>query len=219
MVSEQLVDRGIGDERVLEAMLQVPREEFVPPDLRDYAYADSPLPIGSGQTISQPFTVAYMLQALHLNGTDSVLEIGTGSGYAAAVLSCLAENVHTVERVPDLADKAKQRLERLGYSNVEVHLANGTLGLPKFAPFHAIVVTAGALHLPETYCDQLADAGRIVIPLGEPTSQSLYRFTKQGRRIAREDLGGFAFVPLIGRYGWSDQDAKTGWRIHSANLP
>ena len=205
MVETQLIPRGICDWRVIAAMSKVPREEFVAPELRDEAYKDWPLPIGCGQTISQPFTVAYMVEALRLRGGERILEVGTGSGYAAAVLSCLAKEIHSVERIPELAELARQRLSRLGYDNVRVHVANGTLGLPEDAPFDAIVVTAGADDLPKAYVDQLADKGRIVIPLGDmPTSQALCRFTLQGGRLSSENLGQFAFVPLIGKCGWQD---------------
>lgn len=206
MVKDQLCGRGITDERVLLAMSHVPREEFVAEDLRDRAYDDCPLPIRFDQTISQPFTVAFQCQALQLDGGERVLEIGTGSGYAAAVLSQLAREVFTVERIPGLTADAKETLQRLGYDNVQVFTANGTLGLPDHAPFDAIVVTAGGTTLPKPFLEQLAMGGRIVMPIGESLySQSMYRFTKQCDEVNVEDLGGFAFVPLIGRYGWNDQ--------------
>lgn len=204
MVDDQIRRRGVRDPRVLAAMREVPREEFVPEEQRDEAYEDWPLPIGFGQTISQPFTVAYMLQALQLAGWEKVLEIGTGSGYGAAVLSRLAQVVHTVERIPELSEEAKQRVARVGYGNVHFHVANGTLGLPAFAPFDAILVAAGAAELPVPYREQLADGGRIVIPIGELTGQRLFRFTLQDGHLASENLGDFAFVPLIGRHGWSE---------------
>lgn len=207
MVERQIRDRGILDPLVLRAMSQVPREEFVPPAMRDCAYADSALPIGSGQTISQPYTVAIMAAAAQLKGEGSVLEIGTGSGYGAAVLSHLATMVYSVERIPELGEQARERLERLGYQNVDVRIANGTLGLPDAAPFDAIVVTAGAEALPVSYVDQLAEGGRLVIPIGRvPRSQEMYRFTKRGGELGIEDLGGFAFVPLIGKLGWKEDE-------------
>lgn len=209
MVDEQLREHGISDERVLEAMGRVPREEFVPADLRDAAYEDGPLPIGSGQTISQPFTVAIMCQALQLGGTEKVLEIGAGSGYSAAILSLLAKSVYTIERVPELAEGARARLTRLGYDNVRVRVGDGTLGLPDEAPFDAIVVTAGAESLPDAYVRQLCPGGRIVIPIGEYRyNQTMYRFTRLDEELRVENLGGFAFVPLIGRYGWHESDTE-----------
>ena len=203
MVEEQLREHGISDPRVLDAMGKVPRDEFVPPDLRDAAYEDGPLPIGYGQTISQPFTVAFMCQALQLTGTEKVLEIGAGSGYSAAVLSLLAQSVFTVERVAGLAEQARERLARLGYANVDVIAADGTLGLPAKAPFDAIVVTAGAETLPDAYVRQVRIGGRIVIPIGEYRyNKTMYRFTRQEEELRIDNLGSFAFVPLIGRYGW-----------------
>ena len=203
MVRTQLVARGIRDRRVLAAMNRVPREEFVPLQLRSEAYEDCPLPIGLGQTISQPYTVAFMADALRLAGSERVLEIGTGSGYAAAVLACLAREVDTVERLPALARQAEDRLVRLGFANAVVHVADGTLGLPSHAPFDAIIVTAGAEELPNPYVEQLADHGRIVIPIGAaPTRQTLFRFTRGGGELNVEELGQYAFVPLIGEHGW-----------------
>ena len=205
MVENQLRRRGIRDERVLAAMEQVPRHEFVPVQHVEAAYADGPLAIGQGQTISQPFTVAFMSEALQLHGDENVLEVGTGSGYGAAVLSRLARRVHTIERHANLAETARKRLTRLGYANVEVHVGDGTLGLPEFAPFEGIVVTAGADNLPPTYMLQLAEGGRIVIPIGpERTSQMMCRFTRRGNHFPCERLGHFAFVPLIGQHGWSE---------------
>lgn len=205
MVEGQLRARGIRDQRVLQAMATVPREEFVSPSMRHAAYRDAALPIEFGQTISQPFTVAFMCEALRLQGTEKVLEIGAGSGYSAAVLSLLCGEVHTVERIPELAELARQRLLRLGYENVRVYAANGTLGLPAAAPFDGIVVTAGAPALPCRYARQLAEGGRIVIPIGpSPTSQEMRRFTRHGDELEQEELGGFAFVPLIGVEGWEE---------------
>ncbi|MGI9456801.1 MAG: protein-L-isoaspartate(D-aspartate) O-methyltransferase [Aeoliella sp.] len=204
MVKHQVVRRGVTNCRVLDAMLLVPREEFVPTLFRRDAYADNALPIEYGQTISQPFTVAYMAQALDLDGSEQVLEIGTGSGYAAAVLSRVARTVHTIERIPELGRQAKQRLKRLGYANVHVHIGDGSRGLPEFAPFDAIVAAACAMVLPEPYIQQVADGGRIVIPIGTSMRQSLCRFTRRGAKLAREDLGEFAFVPLISQPNQED---------------
>lgn len=207
MVQRQLRGRGLADERVLEAMGEVPREEFVPDSVRESAYDDSPLPIGHGQTISQPYTVACMCEALRLEPGHVVLEIGTGSGYAACVLSRLVERVYSVERIPELAASVRKRISRLGYDNVEVHLGDGTLGLPERAPFDRVVVTAGAGALPTAYLDQLRVGGCVLIPMGRtPHSQSMYRFTKRDGELEVENLGGFAFVPLIGEHGWSDAE-------------
>jgi protein-L-isoaspartate(D-aspartate) O-methyltransferase len=209
MVDEQLREHGISNERVLDAMRRVPREEFVPDELRNAAYEDGPLPIGFGQTISQPFTVAFMCQALQLEGTEKVLEIGAGSGYGAAVLSLLASTVFTVERVPGLVTSARASLSRSGYQNVHVIAGDGTLGLPDEAPFDAIVVTAGAETLPDAYVRQLRAGGRIVIPLGRSRhNQTMYRFTRLDEHLRVENLGAFAFVPLIGKYGWHERDVE-----------
>ncbi len=204
MVRTQLKKRGIQDRRVLAAMSQVPREEFVLSENRAAAYDDCALPIACGQTISQPYTVAFMCKALELDGSEKVLEIGAGSGYAAAVLSQLAREVHTTERLPELAEDARQRLRSLGYDNVHVHLVDGTLGLESEAPFDGIVVTAGGAELPSPYPRQLSEGGRIVIPLGGASSQTMYRYRLKGGRLEEEDLGRFAFVPLIGQHGWPE---------------
>lgn len=194
----QLRRRGIIDPRVLEAMLQVPREEFVLPQHLSSAYDDCALPIICGQTISQPYTVAFMCEAARIGAEDAVLEIGTGSGYGAAVLSWIARSVETVERIPELAERASEILLRLGYDNIRVHLDDGTLGWAEQAPYDAILVTAGAETLPEAYHRQLAEGGRLVIPIGSrPGSQTMYRFTRQGDRFLTESLGGFSFVPLV----------------------
>jgi protein-L-isoaspartate(D-aspartate) O-methyltransferase len=203
MVDTQLRARGICDPRVLAAMLAVPREEFVDEALRDDAYGDWPLPIGGGQTISQPYTVAFMAEAAELRGDEKVLEVGTGSGYGAAVLSQLGAVVHTIERIPALARRALSTLARLRFSNVHVHLGDGSLGLVEESPFDVIVVTAGAASLPPSYTDQLAEGGRIVMPIGKcKSSQHLYRFRNQHGALSIDDLGTFAFVPLIGDEGW-----------------
>jgi protein-L-isoaspartate(D-aspartate) O-methyltransferase len=186
-------------------MGQVPREEFVPAELVGVAYEDRALPIGQEQTISQPYTVAFMCDALALSGGEKVLEIGTGSGYGAAVLSLLGRDVHTVERIVPLCHAARDCLSRLGYTNVHVHLGDGTLGWPESAPYDAIVVTAGAPKLPAAYSEQLAEGGRIVIPMGAaPWSQHMWRFKKSAGRLRGEDLGAFAFVPLVGQCGWDE---------------
>lgn len=204
MVVHQLRSRGIHDERVLAAMAGVPREEFVPADVKASAYADGALPIGEGQTISQPVVVAFMAEAMKISPGDKVLEIGTGSGYGAAILSQLAAEVHTVERIPALADSAAQTLKRLGFTNVHVHLSDGTLGLVSQAPFDAISVTAAAREVPQPLLDQLADGGRLVIPVGSLHGQEMQRITRRGDRYGTEDFGGYAFVPLIGEHGWPE---------------
>jgi protein-L-isoaspartate(D-aspartate) O-methyltransferase len=205
MVLKQLERRGIADQRVLDAMREVERETFIDPTLSDLAYSDRALPIECEQTISQPYTVAFMSEAARTGEHDKVLEIGTGSGYGAAVLSKLVREVHTVERIPSLAELAAERLERLGYANVHVHVADGTLGLADESPFNAIVVTAGAKRLPRAYVDQLCPGGRIVIPLGNsPRRQLMHRFTWSEGELIDEQLGGFVFVPLIGKHGWKD---------------
>jgi protein-L-isoaspartate(D-aspartate) O-methyltransferase len=198
MVEDQLARRGIRDSRVLRAMAEVPREEFVAPHLRALAYEDGPLPIGGGQTISQPYTVAVMCQALALPPEARVLEIGTGSGYGAAVLSRIARHVFSLERIPELAALARARLERLGCTNVDVRCADGTAGLPEEAPFDGIIVTAAARDVPAVYFDELATDGRLVIPLGrEDEVQDLCVFTRTALGLERRSLGDFVFVPLI----------------------
>jgi protein-L-isoaspartate(D-aspartate) O-methyltransferase len=197
MVIRQLERRGIRDPRVLEAMDWVRREMFVPPQLLDRAYDDCALPIGLDQTISQPYTVAFMCQEARLAADNKVLEVGTGSGYGAAVLSLLAREVHTVERHEELAAAARERLTRLGYKNVTVHRGDGSLGLPEEAPFDAMVVTAGAESLPEHYLNQLVEGGRPVIPIGPQASQQMFRLTRRGNKWQRDALGGFGFVPLV----------------------
>jgi protein-L-isoaspartate(D-aspartate) O-methyltransferase len=208
MVDEHLRPRGIRDPRVLDAMGSVPREKFVPLELVPHAYADRPLPIGAGQTISQPYIVALMAEALALQPTDTVLEVGTGSGYAAAVLSILATRVYTIERHFALADIARERLHRLGYANVEVRRGDGTLGWPDAAPFDAISVAAGGPEVPPSLVQQLAVGGRLVIPIGPEDQQRLVRITRLSpTEVVREDLGDVMFVPLIGEEGWSEE----GW--------
>ncbi|HSN29259.1 MAG TPA: protein-L-isoaspartate(D-aspartate) O-methyltransferase [Kofleriaceae bacterium] len=203
MVSEQLVRRGIRDEAVLDAFRRVPREEFVVADDVSHAYFDGPLGIGHGQTISQPYVVAMTVEALRLRGHEHVLEIGAGSGYAAAILGMLAREVDTIERIPELATAAADRLARLGFSNVHVHCADGTLGWPPNAPYEAICVAAGAPRPPQPLLEQLTIGGRLVIPHGDASSQHLVRITRRSERdFAEEDLGEVRFVPLVGEAGW-----------------
>ncbi|HEY5513180.1 MAG TPA: protein-L-isoaspartate(D-aspartate) O-methyltransferase [Geomonas sp.] len=204
MVSEHLLARGVRDKAVVRAMREVPREAFLPPGMERFAYDDGPLPIDAGQTISQPYIVAFMIEALELQGDERVLEIGTGSGYAAAVLSRCAAEVFTVERIASLAESARMRLQELGYHNVTVHLGDGTLGWQEHAPYGAIVVTAGAPKLPGELLSQLALQGRLVIPVG-PTQhlQTLVRVRRVGESDYRhEELCPVRFVPLIGEQGW-----------------
>ena len=198
MVEQQLARRGVCDERVLAAMRCVAREEFVDGDQRDSAYNDSALPLQLGQTISQPFTVALMCEALRLTGSEKVLDVGTGSGYAAAVLSCLARRVVSIERLPVLAAAAESRLARLGYDNVLVVLGDGSHGFAPEAPYEAIVAAAAAEKFPAALAAQLADQGRLVMPIGKQgQTQRLRCYTRHGDDLVEEDLGGFAFVPLV----------------------
>jgi protein-L-isoaspartate(D-aspartate) O-methyltransferase len=192
----------VTDYRVLDAMAQVPRSEFVPPAHRGAAYDDVALPIGHDQTISQPLVVALMTQALELQPTDRVLEVGTGSGYQAAVLHQLADHVDTVERIPALAEQAAELLEELGVDGVSVHTGDGTLGWPDEAPYDAVVVTAGGPEVPAPLLAQLADGGRLVAPVGPRHAQELVRVRRHGDRTVSEDLGPVAFVPLLGEAGW-----------------
>jgi len=206
MVEVDLAREGISDARVLDAFRAVPREDFVPGNLAEFAYEDSPLPIGEGQTISQPYIVAVTVEALALHGGERVLEVGTGSGYAAAILSRIAGEVHTVERIPSLAQSAGERLERLGYGNVHVHCGDGSLGWPEFAPYDAIAVAAGGPKVPSALREQLAVGGRLVIPVGrDEGSQELLRVTRVSEMEYREEsLADVRFVPLIGEQGWSE---------------
>ncbi len=206
MVERDIVGRGVRDARVLAAMRTVPREEFLPACRREQAYDDRPLPIGAGQTISQPYIVALMCEALNLKGDERVLEIGTGSGYAAAVLSCLVTRVDTVERIAELAERAARLLAALNLTHVRVHCGDGTLGWPDAAPYDAISVTAGAAATPPALRAQLAPGGRLVMPLGtRHGSQQLVRVTRTRHGDYRtESLCEVAFVPLIGEQGWPE---------------
>ncbi|HEV7566772.1 MAG TPA: protein-L-isoaspartate(D-aspartate) O-methyltransferase [Microbacteriaceae bacterium] len=204
MVERQLIYRGIRDPLVLDAMLRVPRHEFVAPNLVDYAYDDRPLPIEDGQTISQPYIVALMVEAARLDRDATVLEVGTGSGYAAAVMAELAGRVVTIERHAGLAESARVRLARLGYDTVEVVTGDGTLGWPGAAPYQAIIAAASGPRVPQAWLDQLAVGGRIVTPLGAPRgAQHLLALTRVSEDEMREEnLGGVSFVPLLGEQGW-----------------
>jgi protein-L-isoaspartate(D-aspartate) O-methyltransferase len=202
MVAEQVRARGIRDERLLSALESVPRHRFVPPDVASRAYEDGPLPIGAGQTISQPFIVAEMTQALFLCGAEKVLEIGTGSGYQTAILCLLAREVHTVERIPGLSESAERLLGDLGLKNVVFHVGDGTLGIPEESPFDRIMVTAASPHVPAPLFEQLAEEGIMVIPIGGRWEQDLVRVRKRSGEERREFLGGCRFVPLLGRCGF-----------------
>ncbi|MBO9333916.1 MAG: protein-L-isoaspartate(D-aspartate) O-methyltransferase [Roseiflexus sp.] len=200
-----LVQRGIRDQRVLDAMAQVPRHAFVPENERSLAYSDQALPIGEGQTISQPYMVALMVEALQLAPTDRVLEVGAGSGYAAAVLSRIVTKVHTVECREVLAKRAVALLQALGYANVTVHIGDGTQGLPDYAPFDAILVSAASPWVPAPLREQLASSGRLVIPVGGRQAQILLRLRREGDTLRTERLCDVRFVPLIGGHAWTTE--------------
>jgi len=210
MVRYQIAGRGVRSPIVLDAMRKVPREQFLPVGQGVFAYDDSPLPIGEGQTISQPFVVAYMAEYLDLRGGEKVLEIGTGSGYAAAVLAEIASKVYTIERIEALADMARQSLDAVGYENVHVRCGDGTLGWPERSPFDGILVSAGAPDVPETLKRQLRIGGRLVIPVGQGRSyQQLVRISRvEENEWTSEELIAVRFVPLVGEEGWSSEKAS-----------
>jgi len=202
MVEHQIRARGVSNERVLAAMREVPRHLFVPEDLRYAAYGDHPLPIGEEQTISQPYIVAVMTELLSPEPGDRILEIGTGSGYQAAVLGRIVREVWSVERIASVAAQARKNLEAVGAANVHVVVGDGTLGLPEHAPYDGIIVTAAAPSVPEPLFDQVADGGRLVAPVGSRHLQDLVCYTRRGGDFIVRSWGGVAFVPLIGTYGW-----------------
>jgi len=204
MVQEQLVSRGISDSRVLRAMAKVPRHLFLKSELWDHAYEDHPLPIGADQTISQPYMVALMAEALGLKGMERVLEVGTGSGYLAAILSELCAEVFSVEMVPVLALKARTLLNSLGYGNVSVLMGDGTLGWQEHSPYDAIVISAAAPRIPRPLLEQLTVPGYLVFPMGEKELQTLVRIRKDAQGIREEYLGECHFVRLTGKYGWGN---------------
>lgn len=210
MVERQVARRGVQDHRVLDALRETPREVFVPEGLQEFAYDDSPLPIEAGQTISQPFIVGLMIAAAEVQPGDRVLEVGTGSGYAAAVLARLAGRVHTIERHAELAETARSRLAKLRLANVEVHIGDGTHGWLDAAPYDAILVAAGGPAVPQALKDQLDLGGRLVMPVGEREGeQRLVKITRTGANHFEEhDLGGVLFVPLIGEHGWREDDDR-----------
>lgn len=202
MVAEQLRARGLTDERVLAAFRKVPRHLFIQQESRHEAYTDHPLPIGGGQTISQPYIVALMAQTLCLKGHERVLEIGTGSGYQTAILAELALEVFSVERLPELLAQARGRLDALGYLNVRVSAGNGSLGWPEHAPYDAIIVSAAAPDVPPPLVDQLGEGGRMVLPIGQPQAQTLVCAQKHRGTVQHHEVASCVFVPLIGEHGW-----------------
>ena len=206
MVERQIAGRGVSSKQVLDAMNRIPREAFLPESLSEFAYDDTPLSIGEGQTISQPYIVALMIEALMLNGGEKVLEIGTGSGYAAAVLAQIASEVYSIERIAPLVQSARIALAKIGCENVQVIHADGTLGWPEQAPYDAIVVTAGGPDVPESLRSQLRIGGRLVIPVGiDSQSQKLVRVKRLSEKeFITEDLASVRFVPLIGKQGWTE---------------
>jgi protein-L-isoaspartate(D-aspartate) O-methyltransferase len=206
MVSVQILRRGIVDERILDAMRTIPRHNFVPKENQQNAYEDFPLPIGYQQTISQPYIVAFMTNILDLQGNDQVLEVGTGSGYQAAVLSLLVKKVHTLERIPELADKARQTLQELGVKNVEVHEGDGSMGWPQDAPYQAILVTAAAPAAPQALLDQLDIGARMIIPVGGQFHQVLELWRREKEGLKSEAILPVAFVPLKGKQGWKVEE-------------
>lgn len=202
MVEEQLIPRGITHRDVLDVFYRVPRHEFVPSELKDASYADHPLPIGDGQTISQPYMVALMTECLKLTHKERVLEIGTGSGYQAAILAGLAKEVYSIERFSSLADRAKDTLRRLGYDNIEIKIGDGSLGWEEHSPYDGIIVTCAAPDIPDSYIKQLKNGGRIVIPIGSIYSQVLTVVEKKDNTIYKNEICGCVFVPLVGIEGW-----------------
>ncbi len=205
MVEEQLIPRGIKDPRVLNAFYKIERHKFIPENLRNTAYADFPLPIGEGQTISQPYIVALMTECLGLTGREKVLEIGTGSGYQTAILAELAGEVYSIERFESLAERAQTFLGELGYKNIKIRVGDGTMGWEEARPFDRIIITAASPKVPLPLLDQLADNGKLILPLGESFSQVLTLVEKKDGKLKSIDICGCVFVPLIGKHGWSNK--------------
>lgn len=201
MVEEQLIPRGINDQRVLDAFRKVERHKFIPIELQSTAYADYPVPIGEGQTISQPYIVALMTESLSLTGQEKVLEIGTGSGYQTAILAESAGEVFTIERFDSLAKKAQKMLDELGYKNIKIKVEDGTLGWKQEAPFDRIIVTAASLSIPSPLIEQLKEGGKLIMPLGESFSQVLTLGTKKNGQLEQTQICGCVFVPLVGKFG------------------
>ena len=204
MVREQLIPRGIKNQKVLDAFRKVERHKFIPENLRNSAYADFPVPIGEGQTISQPYIVALMTECLNLNGQDKVLEIGTGSGYQAAILAELAGEVYTIERFETLAKRAEAILNELGYTNIKIKVGDGTLGWEEAAPFDKIIITAASPQIPLPLTEQLRENGKLILPLGESFSQVLTLVEKKKGKLEFMDICGCIFVPLVGKYAWKN---------------
>jgi protein-L-isoaspartate(D-aspartate) O-methyltransferase len=202
MVETQIAARGVKDERVLSAMRKIPRHIFIPGEVRSAAYADYPLPIGHGQTISQPYIVAVMTALLQISPKDRVLEIGAGSGYQAAILGTLADEVISIERIPEVALLARENLSAAGITNVRIIVGDGTLGYLEKAPYDGVLITAATPAVPPPLIDQLSDGGRLVAPVGSRDLQELIRLTKRGNDLTREFFGGVVFVPLLGEHGW-----------------
>jgi protein-L-isoaspartate(D-aspartate) O-methyltransferase len=202
MVETQIAARGIRDERVQSAMRRIPRHIFVPENVRAAAYGDYPLPIGHGQTISQPYIVAMMTALLQIQPDDRILEIGAGSGYQAAILGTLAKEVISIERIPEVASLARENLSVSGISTVRVVIGDGTLGYPDGAPYDGVLITAATPSVPPPLVDQLAEGGRLVAPVGSRDLQELVRITRKGKDLLREFFGGVVFVPLLGEHGW-----------------
>jgi len=205
MVKEQLADRGIRDKLVLSAFQKVPRHRFVPEDSIEDSYCDYPLQIGYDQTISQPYMVALMTESLALSGGERILEVGTGSGYQTAILAEIVKEVYSIERVSELAERAKQTFDELGYKNIHIKVADGTLGWEECAPYDGIIVTAGAPDVPEPLLRQLKNPGRVVVPIGTNFGQMLQLVSKLNGRVESKNICYCVFVPLIGRYGWSER--------------
>ena len=204
MVEEQLIPRGIKNKRLLDAFYKVERHKFVPEDLRGTAYADFPVPIGEGQTISQPYIVALMTQCLDLTGEERILEIGTGSGYQCAILAELAKEVYTIERFANLSKSAETLLNESGYKNITLRVGDGTLGWKEIAPFDRIIITAASPRIPLPLTEQINESGKMVLPLGEPLSQVLTVLEKKKGKLESIQVCGCVFVPLIGKYGWKE---------------
>ena len=205
MVNDQIRRRGITDRTVLDAFMKIPRHLFVPQQYRAEAYQDHPIPIGYRQTISQPYIVALMTKLVNLQSSDHVLEIGTGSGYQTAILACLCQQVDTIERVPQLAQQAQQIISELGFTNIDVHVGDGTLGFSPAAPYDAIIVTAGAPQMPEPLKQQLKENGRLILPIGDRWMQELQLWVNEKGDFTKESIIPVVFVPLLGKYGWEEK--------------